>query len=331
MNRVGFALASVMPIRDLMELSAEAERLGYESVWLTEGQGKDVFTPLAAIATVTRRIKLGPGVSPIFIRTPTLMAMTVTALDELSQGRVALGLGTGARAGVERAHGVPFERPLQKMREYVAIVRGVLAQDGFSYEGQEYRVRNVRREVTPVRANVPIYLAALGLRMAELAGEVADGVLLNITTPEYARQAVEAVHRGARRAGRAPGEVDIGCFISTSVAEDRAAARESARRRIARFAANPFYGAMFHAAGFAGEVEGVARAAATGERQAVYAEVSDAMVDAVAAYGTPEECRAKVQEFVEAGVTLPLIQANNVARDRMAALWTTVRALAAVK
>ncbi|MBM3945829.1 MAG: LLM class flavin-dependent oxidoreductase [SAR202 cluster bacterium] len=328
MTRIGFALASVMPMQDLMDLASEAEDAGYESVWLTEGQGKDVFTTLAAIATVTQRTIIGPGVSPIFIRTPTLTAMTVTALDELSQGRAALGLGTGAKAGVERAHGVPFDHPLGRMREYVEVVRGVLTQENFSYEGRFYRVKGVRRDVSPFRPKVPIYIAALGLRMAELAGEVADGVLLNIATPEYARRAVEAVRQGAVKAGRDPSQVDIGCFITTSVAQDRKAARESARRRIARFAANPFYGNMFRAAGFGAEVDGVMRAAARGDRDGTYAQVSDAMVDAAAAHGSPGECREKVAEFVEAGVTLPLIQANNVARDRMAALWTTLETMA---
>lgn len=328
MTRIGFALASVMPMQDLMDLASEAEDAGYESVWLTEAQGKDVFTTLAAIATVTQRIVIGPGVSPIFIRTPTLTAMTVTALDELSQGRAALGLGTGAKAGIERAHGVSFDHPLGRMREYVTIVRGILTQENFSYGGRYYRVKNVRREVTPFRARVPIYIAALGLRMAELAGEVADGVLLNIATPEYARRAVEAVRHGAAKAGRDPSQVDIGCFVTTSVSQDRAEARTSARRRIARFAANPFYGNMFRAAGFGPEVDGVVQAATKGDREAMEAQVSDAMVDAVAAHGSPSECREKVSEFVEAGVTLPIIQANNVARDRMAALWTTLEAMA---
>ena len=257
MARIGFALARVLPVRELMDLAVTAEELGYESLWLTEALGKDVFTALAAMATRTQRAQLGPGVTPIYTRTPTLMAMTATALDELSEGR-----------------------------------------------------------------------AVLGLQMAELAGEVADGVLLNITTPDYVRQAIDRIHQGARRAGREPAEVDIRCFISTSVSSDRAAAFEAARRRIARFAANPFYANMFRAAGFPEDVEGVGRMAATGDRLATYAQVSDNMVRAVAAWGTPEECRAKVDEFIAAGVTLPLIQANNVARDRHGALLTTMKALA---
>jgi 5,10-methylenetetrahydromethanopterin reductase len=328
MARIGFALASVMPVRELMALGRRAEELGYESLWLTEAQGKDAFTALAAIATVTKRIVIGPGVSPIFIRTPTLTAMTVTALDELSQGRAVLGLGTGAKAGIERAHGVSFDHPLGRMREYVTVVRGILTQEEFSYEGRYYRVRNVRREAAPVQARVPVYIAALGLQMAELAGEVADGVLLNIATPEYARRAVEAVRQGAECAGRDPSRVGIGCFVTTSVAEDRAMAREAARRRIARFARNQFYGNMFRAAGFGAEVDGVARASAGGDREGMYAAVSDVMVDAAAAYGSPGECREKVAEFVEAGVTLPIIQANNVARDRVGALRTTLDAMA---
>lgn len=189
-------------------LGGEAEALGYDSVWVAEGRGKESFAMLGAMAMATRRVRLGTSILPIFSRPATVTAMAAATLSDLSEGRVILGLGAGHPAITESGHGVTVRRPLAAMREYVEAVRGILSGQPVRHDGPMVRIREFQLEFAPPHP-VPIFLAGLGPRMLQLAGAIADGAILTWFPPARIAWARAQVAEGARRAGRASSEVPV--------------------------------------------------------------------------------------------------------------------------
>ncbi len=320
MARLGLVIGSVLPASELTEVGKLAEKGGFESVWLTEAWGKDAFTQMAAVALGASKVLLATGIVPIYTRTPTLMAMTAAGIDEVSGGRLVLGLGTSHRSIMEDGHGVKLERPLRRMREYVDVVRGILASESFSYAGKEYSINGFRLAIRPARRKIPIYLAGLGLKMMELAGEIGDGVLMNLASPDYVREAVRHVRIGAERAGRNPDDVDIACFVATCLSGDRAAALRAGKRQVAFYSRMPFYANMLKASGFEKEVEAVDRARTEGRPEAAIEAVTDKMAESIFACGTPDQCRARLEVYRKAGVKLPVVSPLSVDKDLLSTL-----------
>ena len=256
--------------RDLLGLASLAEEKGYESIWLPEGVG-DALVHITAVATATSRIKLATGILPIFSRTPTLLAMSAGGLDPISQRRFILGLGVGHQGSVEGGHGVPYRRPLARIRETVEIVRRLLGGERVTYKGRVFNLRDSVLGFTPPRPDLPIYLAALGPQMIEMAGEVANGVLLNWASPGYLRRAMEHLHLGAERAGRNPGDIDVACYLRTAVVDDPAQAQPALQQQIARYFRMPFYRNYFELSGFQEEAASVSQALARGDADAAAA------------------------------------------------------------
>lgn len=279
------------------DLARACERLGYDSVWVTHGLGRDSFIVLAAYGAVTARIGLGNGVVPIYPRHPVAMAQAALTLNEMTAGRFRLGIGVSHAASMEDMLGLRVVEPLAAMREYVAVLRGALGE-GSDFSGRHYRARWAmavpRRPPAP-----PIYLAALSAKMLELAGEIADGVVLWLCPPRYVREvALPAIARGRRRAGHALDGFDIVAAVPLAVTEDRAAALAAFRGELARYATLPFYRAMLQTAGLGDELAAFDREGA----------VSPAMAEALGGLGSPEAAREYVAAYRGAGVTLPAVR-----------------------
>jgi F420-dependent oxidoreductase-like protein len=280
-----------------VELARTAERLGYDSVWVTHGLGRDSFLVLAAYGAATSRIRLGNGVVPIYPRHPVTMAQAALTLSEMTDGRFRLGIGVSHAASMEDMLGLRVVEPLHAMREYVAVLRGALG-DGADFSGRHYRARwsmaVPRRPPAP-----PIYLAALSTKMLELAGEIADGAILWLCPPEYVRTvAVPAIARGRRRAGRTLDGFEIVAAVPLAVTDDRPAALSAFRAELVRYASLPFYRAMLEAAGLGAEV-------AAFDRDGV---VPAAMAEALGGLGSAEAARDYVDAYRRAGTTLPAIR-----------------------
>ena len=292
--------AFLSPGRDLpaaVDLARRAEALGYESVWVTHGLGRDSFLVLAAYGAATTRLGLGVGVLPIYPRHPVATAQAALTLSELTGGRFTLGLGVSHRASMEQMLGLSLAAPLAVMREYVAVLRGALA-GGAAFEGRHFTVH--WSLAVPVRPPAPrIVLAALSHRMCELAGEIADGAVLWLCPPAYVRDvALPALERGRRRAGKTLEGFEVVAAVPLAVTDDRAAAATAFRAELARYVALPFYRAMLEASGL-------------GEALAVYdrsGEVPEALADALGAVGDAAAARAYVEAYRRAGVTLPAIR-----------------------
>jgi probable F420-dependent oxidoreductase len=292
---------SFSTVVDLVRL-AEAE--GYTGLWVPENKGREVFTQLGAMAAATSRIRLGPGIANIFTRTPTLLAQAAVTLDQVSGGRAWLGLGTGHQPTLEESHGIRFDRPFGRMRDAVRIVRAILRGEALP-DTPVVRARAFRLE-TPPRADLPIYVAALGPTMCELAGELADGVILNWATPHSVRGAVAHVRAGAARAGRDPASLAIACYLRLSAGAPPAVMRHALAREIARYIDMPFYRRMFDAAGFAAHTPAVAAAWPHDPDEAA-ALVADEMLGALTVAGDADAFARRIREYRALGVTLPVV------------------------
>ena len=266
-------------------------------MWVTHGLGRDSFVVLAAYAAATTRVGLGNGVVPIYPRHPVAMAQAASTLNEVSRGRFRLGIGVSHKSAMEAMLGLSLVEPLAIMREYVAVLRGALGA-GSEFAGRHYRVR--WSLALPNRPPAPpIYLAALSVKMCELAGEIADGAVLWLCPPAYVRDvAVPAIERGRRRAGKPPAGFEIVAAVPLAVSDDRAAAMTAFRAELKRYVEQPFYRAMMQAAGLG---DGVAAFDRTGEVPETLAEALGGIGDALAA-------RAYVEAYRKAGVTLPAVR-----------------------
>src|SRR5215467_15831978 len=205
MARLGLAISGGLSPTEIVECVTLAEELGYDSAWVAEGHGGDQFAILAACAVSTRRIRLGTSISSVFVRSAPTIGMAAATVDHLSGGRFILGLGSSHRVQVEPEHGIPFVQPTARLRDTIAIVRALVQNGLVSYRGEVITIERFDLWFRPLRPQIPIYVAALFPRMLEIAGELADGVLLTWPTPRTIVRAVEHVAIGARRAGRAAG------------------------------------------------------------------------------------------------------------------------------
>ena len=303
MAELGIVLRSYLPVQLSVELAQEAERRGFHSVWVTESMdAKDAYTQMAAIAMSTDRIHVGSGITPIYTRTPVMAGMSMLALAELSKERAILGLGTGHPIGVEGGHGVKLDRPLTAMREYVEIVRLLVREREFRYEGQVY---NVPRYAGTSRSyfedhpfRIPIFVAALRSRMARLAGEVADGVLMNLATPRRIRRGAEIVRKAAKEAGRDPGEVTIGALVAVSVSQNEGAATEAVRLAVANYVTlMPFYNRMLRESGYTKEMDAIAPEVERRDVAAAARKLPEEMLRSLGVFGQSQQCQRDLAAF----------------------------------
>jgi F420-dependent oxidoreductase-like protein len=281
-----------------------AESLGFESVYVTHVAGRESLTVLTVYAQATSRIRLGTGVVPIYTRTPATMAQTAATIDELSGGRLTLGLGVSHRPVVEGWHGQTIDRPVAEMREYATIVRSILSgeppppgekwQTGFQLLGIEKRPQ------------LPIYIAALSPAMLRLAGEIGDGVVLWLCNPRYiAEVVVPEVRAGREQAGKRLEGFDIVAAVPGAVTDDRAAAYEAMRHDLIPYFGLPFYRAMIERTGFAEDISSYD--AAAGHLEAMKAAISDGFLDELTAVGSDQEVRDGLARYRDAGAASPCI------------------------
>ena len=313
--------------QDYQELGSLAEELGYETVWVPEGGGRDSLTSLASIAMKTGRVRLGTGILPIYARTATNTAMGAAGMAAVSGGRFILGLGVGHRPTVEGRDGVPFRQPMARLRETITIVRGLLAGDTVAHEGRHFNVSSASLGGAAPKDRVPIYIAALGPQMLELAGEMADGVLMNWTAESFIREAAEHVKHGAEKAGRDPSEIDIAGYVRVAAGGDEDAVRASLRSQVARYASNTFYRNFFVETGFGDEMTEAAEALAAGDLARASEAITQEMQDQVAVVGSPEECRAALERRRAVGLQHPVV-APFATGDNMESHRQTITALA---
>ena len=329
MSRIGVAFSGGLTATEIADCAERAEALGYESAWVAEGHGGDQFAILAACALRTRRIRLGTAISSVFVRTAPTIAMSAATVDELSGGRFVLGLGSSHRVQVGPEHGVEYARPLERVRDTVAVVRTLLREGEVSHAGETVRIERFNLWFRPHRADPPVYLSALFPRMLELTGEIADGVILTRSTLASAAAARARVAEGAARAGRDAAAVEITSLLPASVSSDREAALAAARPGLAFYAGFfPRYNRLIAESGFPEEAAAVARAWAAGDAAGAARAVTDDMIAATGIAGTPAECRERLDAYRDAGLDLPIISPFARGPDAKARFLAAIEACA---
>jgi len=304
------ALGSFIPVGRSLETALQrvesAERLGYESVYVTHIAGRDSVTTLMAYAARTERVMLGTGVMPIYSRTPVATAQSFATLDEFSGGRAVVGLGVSHRPVVEGWYGQTIDKPLREMREYAGIVRAIL-RDEDPPQGERFRSGFRFMGVEP-RADMPIYLAGLSPGMLRLAGEIADGVILWLCNPHYIRDVVvPTVTEGRKKAGKDLDGFDIVAAVPSAVTTEPDRVRAQLREELIPYFSLPFYRAMIERSGFEENVAGFDRGMSDGGPEAAVAAISDDFLGLLAAIGTAEEAMESVRRYRDFGTTSPAI------------------------
>jgi 5,10-methylenetetrahydromethanopterin reductase len=312
--RAALYLQDLHPIRDGMAYVRYAEERGFEAVWQAESRlVREATVPMAAYAAVTSRIKVASGVIPIWTRNVGLLAATFATLDELAPGRVILGLGAwweplASKVGVDR------RQPLRAMREVVEATRQLLTMERVTYDGEHVHLDDVEIDVvhgdrSPKK--VPIYVGATGMQMMELAGEIGDGVVLNyMVSPTYNAEAMAHLAVGAARAGRTVDRLDRPQLVVCSLDRDRSVALDRSRELLTQYLGQQPH--IMKASGVDPElIEAIGKVltwpAGPEEIRAAMRLVPDSAVQMITASGTPDECRAKVEEYLAAGATCPIL------------------------
>jgi alkanesulfonate monooxygenase SsuD/methylene tetrahydromethanopterin reductase-like flavin-dependent oxidoreductase (luciferase family) len=281
------------------EVARAAEAAGYEAVFVAEGNG-DALALCHSLIAATESVAVGTAITNAALRPPVLAAKTAALLDDASGGRFRLGLGL-ANPAKNTQFGLPQHPPLQMIEEYVSVVRAVLAgKPGFS--GTIFRTGRVPLDRPPHRPDLPIHLAALGPRMLALAGRVADGVILNLMSPDRAAAAVAIVREAAAAAGRDPAAVEISCVVHTCLADDAEAAARQARAIVPRYALHPAAPSLF-----GDPLDAVRDLVREGDLSGAARHVPQRVADAFVAHGGPAACLARIEEYRSAGVDLPIL------------------------
>jgi 5,10-methylenetetrahydromethanopterin reductase len=313
-DRVALYLQDKHPIREGMEYVRYAEQKGFDAVWQAESRlVRDAIVPMAAFAAVTDRIKVGSGVINNWTRNAAVAAATFSTLDDLAPGRILCGIGAwweplATKVGVDR------RKPLKAMRELVEVVRRLLAMETVTFEGEFVQLQDVEIDIVHGDRSpkqVPIYIGATGDQMLALGGEIADGVLMNyLVSPAYNERALQNIEAGASKAGRTLDDVDRPQLVVVSMDTDRERALDNARELVTQYLGQQPH--IMKASGVSedvlAEISQVLTWPATEEqiRRAMKL-VPDEVVQLITASGTPDECRAKVQEYVDAGSTCPVL------------------------
>ena len=292
-----------------------ADQLGFDSVWLGESWGYELFTSMSDLVRETKHIKIGAGIANIYSRTPALIASTVATLDERSGGRILLGLGPSGANVVEHWHGVKFEKPVKRTREYVEIIRMILRGEKLVYNGEFFHLeRGFTLRFKPSRPDLPIYIAAMGPKNVEQSGEIADGILPVYWPGNRWGELRAQLDAGSLKAGRPAHSAAIAPYITSVLLpenadeETRKAAMMNAAQPLAYYIARMgvYYADMLTRQGFGEDVQVVIEANKKGLKSAVAA-VSPRMLDATSIIGTPQEVVAKLDTWAASGVDEPLM------------------------
>ena len=300
----------ISPGKDLpsaVERVRLAESIGYEAVFTTHTTGRDGLMTLAAYAAGTSTIKLGSAVIPCLPRHPIALAIEAATLDELSGGRLILGIGPSHQITMENFYGIKLERPAARMREYVTIVRSMFAEGGVAFDGDFYHAMYRFMGYEP-RKDIPVFISALAPKMLELCGSACDGDILWGCLPTYIRETVTpAIRNAAAAAGLDPSSVSIVSAIPTALTTNPTAAYDAFRKEFFVYMNLPFYRRAIAGAGYEGELKAFDEAGAAGDFAGQLAAISERMLAEFLAVGDERAVADKIAEYREAGVTLPSI------------------------
>ncbi len=300
---------------DQLEIVQEAERLGYDSVWTAEAYGSDAATVLGWLAGQTSKIRLGSGIFQMPARSAAMTAMTAATIDQLSGGRMILGIGSSGPQVAEGWHGQRFGRQLARTREYEAVVRMALARERVEFHGETLELplpdgpgKALKLTIAPVQERIPVYLAAIGPKNTALAGEIADGWIPTLFSPEHVSELRPLLQGGAERSGKSLEGFDIAPTVSLNITDDIESARNSMRPFIALYVGGMgsrkqnFYNQLVQRYGYEADAQRIQDLYLEGKREEAMAAIPDALIDQVSLCGPRDVVRERLAVYRDAGV-----------------------------
>lgn len=309
-QKLGYSLGPLLSMREILLCAKMADQQeNVDSLWVPESWGRESFATLGAISQVTRKVSLGTSIINIYSRTPAIVAMAATTLDMLSDNRTIIGLGASTAAIVENWHGLKFNRPASRMKEYIECLRLMTRGEKVKYNGEFFQINNFKILHQPQRANIPIFMAAVNKKMVSMASKLADGILLYLRPLEELKRTATELKQATK--GKS---FEIACsFICAMSNKEPEKARARAATTLAFYiAVGEYYSKFLADNGFKIEVEEITAEyrKAGADNAAKY--VSDRMLSSLVICGNSEECRESLSKFLSTGITLPIIQFNPI-------------------
>jgi probable F420-dependent oxidoreductase len=317
--------------RHFVELVQHAEKLGFADAWSFETLASDAFTPVAAAAAATERIRLGTAIVPVFTRPAALIALSATSVQQFSGGRFVLGVGISTPTIVEQWMDVPYRLPLTRLRETVAALRAAFTGQKVTTSGKAVKINGFRLGRPPDKPP-PIYVGAQGELMLQTAGEIGDGAIVNYITPETFPRMLNEIHQGARKAGKSADALDIACRILVAVDDEQEVVRENLRRELTGYLTVPQYNRFFQWIGYGDEARSALEAWNAGDRRKALSLVPDYMLESIFVFGTAERIVQRLRDYEQAGITATALQFTSFRPDpeeKRRRVMSTMEAVAA--
>lgn len=303
--RVAYSLGSLLSIEQILACSRILSNYEPDSIWIPETWGMEGYCMLSAVSNIVKKSKIGSSIINIYSRTPTLIAMGAVTMDILSKGRFILGLGSSSEVIVKEWHGLKFEKPIQRIREYVEIIKLATSGNKVNYDGKIFHLKNFSLLIKPVRNTIPTYLGAVNHKMVDLTWEIADGVIFYLRPINELKETTQKMQSRKR--------IDVATQLITCISHDSEKALDRAKKTLAFYiSVGKIYREFLAKNGFDAETKNIYEEYRQSGLGTNYQLVTDRMLDSLVICGTPEEGRKKLEKFVNAGVTLPILQFNPV-------------------
>ena len=303
--RIACSLGSLLSVNQVLKCSEIISKTNVDTIWIPETWGMENFSMLTAVSNKTTTQKIGSSIINIYSRSPALIAMGAATVDTLSNKRLILGLGTSSLPVVETFHGYKFEKPVQRMKEYVEIIRLILSGKQVNYAGEIFDLKNFTLLLKPKRESIPIYLAAVNQKMVDLTWNIGDGVIFYLRPLNEMKETITKMQSKKK--------IDVTCQIITSIAEDSDIAINRAKKTLAFYVSvGKIYREFLANNGFKNETSNIFDEFKKSGLKSNYELVSDYMLQSLCIAGNPDECKKQLQNFYETGIDLPIIQFNPV-------------------
>lgn len=303
--RLAYSLGSLLSVDQILDCASHLSKYHPDTIWIPETWGMENFSMLSMISQKVNSPKIGSSIINIYSRSPSLMAMGAATVDTISNGRLVLGLGTSSMPIVEDFHGMKFEKPVLRMREYVEIIRLVLSGKQVNYDGNFFKLKNFSLLIKPLRNSIPIYLAAVNQKMVELTWEIADGVIFYLRPISELKNTIEKMQNKKK--------IDVSCQLITCVSKDSQKAIDRARKTLAFYiSVGEIYRNFLAKNGFQNETEEIFQEFEKSGLEHIHEFVSDSMIESLTICGNPQECLTKLNKFKDTGLDLPILQFNPI-------------------
>jgi len=303
--RIAFSLGSLLSVNQVLECSQILSKTNLDTIWIPETWGMENFSMLSAVSNKTTTQKIGSSIINIYSRSPAVIAMGAATVDTLSDGRLILGLGASSLPVVETFHGYKFEMPIQRMKEYVEIIRLILSGKQVNYAGKIFNLKDFTLLIKPKRESIPIYLAAVNQRMVDLTWSIGDGVIFYLRPLNEMKETITKMQSKKK--------IDATCQIITCVAEDSDVAIDRAKKTLAFYVSvGKIYREFLAKNGFKNETSNIFDEFKKSGFKSNHELVSDSMLQSLCIAGNSNECKEQLDNFYETGIDLPIIQFNPV-------------------